>query len=136
MEQRMPGTLQVWAEPFTPLRVPKFFDLRADPYERADITSNTYWGLDGRPRLHHVRGPGGGGQVPCDLQGVSAEPATGHVHHRPGDGEAAAEHRAQLTVRTAPADLPAGTGDGAGPAGWVVVQMKDGWRTIVAEALR
>jgi hypothetical protein len=43
MEQRMPGTLQVWAEPFTPLRVPKFFDLRADPYERADITSNTYW---------------------------------------------------------------------------------------------
>jgi arylsulfatase len=43
MEQRAPGTLQVWAEPFTTLRVPKFFDLRADPFERADITSNTYW---------------------------------------------------------------------------------------------
>lgn len=43
MEQRAPGTLQVWAEPFTPLRIPKFFDLRADPYERADVTSNTYW---------------------------------------------------------------------------------------------
>jgi arylsulfatase A-like enzyme len=43
MEQRAPGTLQVWAEPFTPLRVPKFFDLRADPFERADVTSNTYW---------------------------------------------------------------------------------------------
>jgi arylsulfatase A-like enzyme len=43
MEQRSPGTLEVWAEPFTPLRVPKFYDLRADPYERADITSNTYW---------------------------------------------------------------------------------------------
>ena len=43
MEQRAPGTLEVWAEPFTPLRVPKIFDLRADPYERADITSNTYW---------------------------------------------------------------------------------------------
>jgi arylsulfatase len=39
MEQRAPGTLEVWAEPFTPLRVAKFFDLRADPYERADITS-------------------------------------------------------------------------------------------------
>jgi len=25
------------------LRVPKLFDLHADPYERADITSNTYW---------------------------------------------------------------------------------------------
>jgi len=23
--------------------LPKAFDLRADPYERADITSNTYW---------------------------------------------------------------------------------------------
>jgi arylsulfatase len=43
MEQRAPGTLEVWAEPFTPLRVTKFFDLRADPYERADVTSNTYW---------------------------------------------------------------------------------------------
>jgi arylsulfatase A-like enzyme len=43
MEQRAPGTLRVWAEPFTPLRVPKLFDLHADPYERADITSNTYY---------------------------------------------------------------------------------------------
>ena len=42
-EQRSPGTLQVWAEPFTKLRLPKLFDLRADPYERADITSNTYY---------------------------------------------------------------------------------------------
>ena len=47
-EQRATGTLRIWAEPFTPLRVPKIFDLRADPYERADITSNTYydWLLD------------------------------------------------------------------------------------------
>lgn len=42
-EQRQPGTLQVWAEPFTKLRLPKLFNLRTDPYERADITSNTYW---------------------------------------------------------------------------------------------
>ncbi len=42
-EQRAIGTLQVWAEPFTKLRLPKMFDLRADPYEKADITSNTYW---------------------------------------------------------------------------------------------
>ncbi len=42
-EQRETGTLQIWAEPFTPLRMPKIFDLRADPYERADRTSNTYW---------------------------------------------------------------------------------------------
>ena len=43
LEQRCPGTLQIWAEPFTELRVPKLFNLRTDPYERADITSNTYW---------------------------------------------------------------------------------------------
>ena len=43
MEQRATGTLQVWSEPFVPLRVPKLFNLRQDPYELADITSNTYW---------------------------------------------------------------------------------------------
>ncbi len=43
MEQRAPGTLRVWAEPFTKLRLPKIFNLRTDPYERADITSNTYY---------------------------------------------------------------------------------------------
>jgi len=42
-EQRCPGTLQVWGEPFTALRIPKFFNLRTDPFERADVTSNTYW---------------------------------------------------------------------------------------------
>ena len=48
MEQRVQGTLQIWAEPFVALRVPKLFNLRMDPFERADITSNTYydWLLD------------------------------------------------------------------------------------------
>jgi arylsulfatase A-like enzyme len=43
MEQRALGTLRIWAEPFTPLRLPKLYNLRTDPYERADITSNTYY---------------------------------------------------------------------------------------------
>jgi arylsulfatase A-like enzyme len=43
LEQRAAGTLQVWAEPFTELRVPKIFNLKTDPFERADITSNTYY---------------------------------------------------------------------------------------------
>jgi arylsulfatase len=42
-EQRVEGTLQVWAEPFTCLRLPKIYNLRMDPYERADVTSNTYY---------------------------------------------------------------------------------------------
>jgi arylsulfatase A-like enzyme len=43
MEQRMEGTLGVWANPFTPLRIPLIFNLRRDPYEIATITSNTYY---------------------------------------------------------------------------------------------
>jgi arylsulfatase A-like enzyme len=43
MEQRCQGTLGIWAEPFTTLRLPKLFNLRTDPFERADTTSNTYW---------------------------------------------------------------------------------------------
>ncbi len=42
-EQRATGTLAVWAEPFMHTRIPKLFNLRADPYERTDVTSNTYW---------------------------------------------------------------------------------------------
>ncbi len=51
MEQRSHGTLQVWAEPFVRLRLPKLYNLRTDPYEFADVTSNTYndW------MLHHRR---------------------------------------------------------------------------------
>jgi arylsulfatase A-like enzyme len=53
MEQRARGTLGLWAEPFVPLRVPKLFNLRTDPFERADTTSNTYydWLIDHIPQV-------------------------------------------------------------------------------------
>ena len=41
-EQKTPGGFGIWANPFTPLRVPKLFNLTQDPYERADITSFVY----------------------------------------------------------------------------------------------
>jgi len=41
-EQRAPGNFNVWQDPFVCLRVPKIFNLRMDPYERADITSDQY----------------------------------------------------------------------------------------------
>ena len=50
MEQQVPGTMLIWANPFTSLRVPKMFNLRMDPYERADVTSNTYWDWE----INHV----------------------------------------------------------------------------------
>jgi arylsulfatase len=43
LEQKAEGTLRVWMEPFVPLRVPLIFNLRRDPYERASLTSNTYY---------------------------------------------------------------------------------------------
>ena len=48
LEQRAKGTLKLWANPFTPLRMPLIFNLRRDPFERSQITSNTYydWLLD------------------------------------------------------------------------------------------
>jgi len=48
MEQKVAATFEAWANPFTPLRVPLIFNLRRDPYERAQLTSNTYydWLLD------------------------------------------------------------------------------------------
>jgi arylsulfatase len=48
MEQKTQGTLRVWMEPFVELRLPLIFNLRRDPYERAPLTSNTYfdWMID------------------------------------------------------------------------------------------
>jgi arylsulfatase len=42
MEQRA-KQLMCWFEPFVKLRAPKMFNLRRDPFERADENSNTYW---------------------------------------------------------------------------------------------
>lgn len=50
-EQRMEGTMGVWAEPFTKLRLQKIFNLYQDPFERADITSNSFWEW----QLNHVQ---------------------------------------------------------------------------------
>jgi arylsulfatase len=41
-EQRQPGQFAVWANPFTPLRLPKMFNLRMDPYEHAEISGSRF----------------------------------------------------------------------------------------------
>jgi arylsulfatase len=43
MEQRVTGTLKIWQDPFVTVRAPYIFNLRMDPYERAQMTSNTYY---------------------------------------------------------------------------------------------
>ena len=48
LEQKTKGGLRVWIDPWVPLRVPLITNLRRDPYERAQYTSNTYydWMID------------------------------------------------------------------------------------------
>ena len=48
MVQKVEGTLEIWQNPFTPLRAPLIFNLRRDPYEQAQKTSNSYydWWID------------------------------------------------------------------------------------------
>jgi len=41
-EMQAPGGFKVWYEPFTCYRIPKLFNLRMDPYERADVVSDQY----------------------------------------------------------------------------------------------
>ena len=41
-EQRQPGQLDIWANPFTCLRLPRLFNLRMDPYEHAQISGDNY----------------------------------------------------------------------------------------------
>ena len=43
LEQRCAGHAADLGRAVHVLRVPKMFNLRIDPFERADITSNTYW---------------------------------------------------------------------------------------------
>jgi arylsulfatase A-like enzyme len=43
LEQRSQG-INVWLDPFVSLRAPKLFNLRSDPYERADVDAAAFYG--------------------------------------------------------------------------------------------
>ncbi len=89
MEQRCQGTLRIWAEPFTTLRVPKLFNLRTDPFEYADITSNTYYDWLLRHDFFIFYMTGDGDDVPGNVQGVPAAARAGQLQRRSGGGETA-----------------------------------------------
>ena len=42
-EEQRAKQMLCWSEPFVHLRLPKIFNLRRDPFERADTDSNGYW---------------------------------------------------------------------------------------------
>jgi len=91
-EQRAPGTMRIWAEAFTKLRVPKIF-LGQIPM-RADITSNTYYDWlmsDGVGCIHWC--PTDCRKVSNELLGISTKSTTIELQHRPNLGKDAAQLR-------------------------------------------
>ena len=98
MEQRCKGTMAIWAEPFTPLRVAKLFNLRTDPYEFADMTSNSYYDWF----LHHDYIIYGAialiEQVQRDVHRLPEDPEAQYLYRGPGGRENARDGRRQLTL--------------------------------------
>ena len=113
-EQRMPGTMAVWAEPFTKLRLTKLYNLMQDPFERADITSNTYWDwiMNHVPQVY--QGMEGVDDVRGHVQGVPAALRPAELQPGQHDGRHAARHQGQAEDRTRVPDAPRGGGEDEG----------------------
>ena len=118
-EQPAPGGFAVWYQNFDCYRIPKVFNLRMDPYERADIVSDQYddWRVKNAYYMgvHDVEGRG----VPADLRRLAAEPDAGELHHRPDSGRrggadprqsGAGRGDRQLTQREGGVDPPRSAG--------------------------
>ena len=107
MEQRATGTLQVWAEPFTSCEFRRYSICGLDPYERADITSNTYydWLLDHAFML--VPAQAYVGQVYGNIQGVSTASKGSQFYYRPGDGTIAGAGKRKQVASDEPLTAPA-----------------------------
>jgi arylsulfatase A-like enzyme len=94
-EQRKEGTMGVWAEPFTTLRLQKIYNLMQDPFERADITSNTFWDW----QIDHVGGAYGMMQEVFefvgDLQGIPAALVPAELQSRQHPGRHDGRHQGE-----------------------------------------
>ena len=90
------------------LRVPLIFNLRRDPFERADLNSNTYfdWMVDHVPQMYLMQATGGGADR--GLRQVPAAPEAGVVQPGRGAGAGVESRRPCLTwAATGRRELPA-----------------------------
>ena len=87
MEQRLQGTLGVWAEPFVRLRLAEDIQPPHRPVRVRARHLELVLRLDDPQRLLHLRGAGGRRAVRGDVQGVPARPEAEHVHGRRRAGE-------------------------------------------------
>ena len=67
----------VWEEPFVTLRLPKIFNLRADPFEKGDFVGMDYdhWRIDRVFLL--AASTGVRWELSGHVQGISAQPESG-----------------------------------------------------------
>ena len=86
LDQRTVG-FNVWQDPLVVLRFPKLFNLRADPFERAEETQRLH-GLPGQSRVPGRSGHWVHRQVDPELQGLPATPEARQLQPQPRDGEA------------------------------------------------
>ena len=96
MEQEVKGTLYLWMYPFTTLRCPKIFNLRTDPFEYADITSEHVLRLHAQARVRVRAGPEVGRRVPADLRGVPTPPEGRQLQPQQRAGQAAVGRRLEV----------------------------------------
>ena len=87
--------------------MPKLFNLRTDPFERADTTSNTYWDWYMSKAYLILAAQALVGRVPRDVQGVPAAAEGGELHDRPGPREDGG--RGERGARLMPSCSPRGT---------------------------
>ena len=95
-EQRSTG-LDVWREPLSPMRIPKFFDLRADPFERGEesFKYNDWFGSTSPP----VPAPPLLAKWLESFKEFPPRARAGELQHRPGDREVDAEGLKRLGGR-------------------------------------
>ena len=57
LAQQRANTMRQWAEPFVKLRLPYIMNLRRDPFERAELNSNTYldWMVNHVPQMYMMQ---------------------------------------------------------------------------------
>ena len=95
LEQKAEG-FSVWQQPMIQLRLPMLFNLRSDPFERAQHEFGRLRALVHRARLRGCPGAGDRGTTSRELRAIPTAPTSRFVLGRTGAGKAKAATRKQL----------------------------------------
>ena len=101
----------MWQEPFVNLRVPKLYNLRSDPFERADESMDyAHWRVDHVFAL--VPAQAFVGQWLSSFKDFPPRQKAGQLQHRSGDAEVAKQRQGLTPVRFPPRPAAAGAAVG------------------------